>query len=105
MSYTVRVAERAEHDLDAIIAYLLDEFRSPQAAKRVLEDYENLLDSLESMPTSHAFVNDPVPASLGYRWSTVGNYVAYFTIDQDAQVVFIERILYQSQNWQSILLS
>lgn len=49
MDYKVVVTEDAEEDLERFIKYLLYEKRSEQAARNLLDDFENTMRSLEQV--------------------------------------------------------
>lgn len=101
--YSVVVTEAAERDLAGIVDYLSRKLSSPGAALGVVDEFERLVTSLEELPQAHAAVRDELLALAGYRWTPVGSYMAFFTIDEDAATVNIERVLHGSRNWQEIV--
>ena len=100
--YSVFVTETAERDLACIIDYISEHLSNPSAALKVLDEFERLVGDLETMPQSHAVVRDELLALAGYRWSAVGSYMAFFTID-DAGTVNVERVLHATMNWRAIV--
>ena len=80
-----------------------DSLASPAAALGVIDEVERLVGSLEELPQAHASVRDEMLALAGYRWAPIGSYMAFFTIDEDAATVNIERILHGSRNWREIV--
>lgn len=118
MSYAVEESAAAAHDLDAIIAYHVDTLKSPRAAKRVLDEYEQLIDTLEQTPWAFPLVRDELMSFAGYRWASVSSYMVFFTVaenddkknqgEQNAVsecegVVSIHRIAHESRNWTRLL--
>lgn len=39
----------------------------------------------------------------GYRKLIIKNYIAFFTVDEQARVVDVERILYARRDWLNII--
>ncbi len=101
--YSVAVAETAGRDLAGIVGYLPERLGNPTAAISFLDEFEKLISSLETLPTSHARVRDELLALAGYRWSAVGSYMAFFTIDEEASTVYVERVLHGTMSWREIV--
>jgi plasmid stabilization system protein ParE len=55
------------------------------------------------MPQKSPAVRDDRLVSMGYRKLLIKNYVVFFTIDEQSQVVNLERILYARRDWLRIL--
>lgn len=102
-TYSVNVTLRAEPDLSGIVEYLQHQLASSSAALRFLDDFEGLVGSLEETPTVFPLVRDELLAHVGYRWAWVSSYMAFFTIDEDALVVNVERVLHGTRNWKAIV--
>ena len=101
--YAVVVTETAERDLAGIVDYVSRRLSNPSAALKFLDAFDKLVEDLESMPQSHAIVRDELLALAGYHWSPVGTYMAFFTIDEEARVVNVERVLHGTMNWREIV--
>lgn len=103
MSYTVFESVHASRDLDMTIAYLVDTLKNPQAAKRVIDEYEKLLGNLEKTPEAYPLVRDDLLAFAGYRWAAVSSYMVFFTVNEDIKRVDIHRITHESRNWVKLI--
>ena len=101
--YEVVISEPAETDLDGIADYIATQLSSPMSSINVVEAIENSVMSLSHMPHRYALVDDEHLAAMCYRKVPVKNYIVFFTIDEDAGVVNIERILYGRRDWLHIL--
>jgi plasmid stabilization system protein ParE len=55
------------------------------------------------MPYACPPVIDERLARMGYRKLIVRSHIAFFTIDENAKVVNIERVLYARRDWLHIL--
>ena len=103
MSYEVCESSHAAIDLDLIIRYLVDTLKSPTAASRVLDEYENLVSTLEETPTAYPLVQDDLLAFAGYHWAPISSYMVFFTIDEEEKRVDLHRIVHGSRNWVRLL--
>ena len=101
--YRVDVSVPAENDLRDIVRYISAQFAAPMTAARMLDDIETALAGLVEMMQKSPSVTDERLAAMGYRKLLVKNYIAFFTIDEKAKVVDVERILYARRDWLIIL--
>ena len=100
--YAVVVTESAERDLAGIVDYVSNHLSNP-AAIGILDKFEQLVENLEETPEAHAVVRDELLALVGYRWSAIGSYMAFFTIDEKAGIVNVERVLHGTMSWRKIV--
>lgn len=103
MKYAVNESASATRDLDVAVAYLADTLKSPSAAKRLLDEYEDLVSALKKMPFVHPLVRDDLLAFCGYRWAKASSYLVFFTVNENAATVDIHRIAHESRNWMQLL--
>jgi plasmid stabilization system protein ParE len=97
--YRVDVSEVAETDLRDIIRYISAQLSAPMTAEKMMDTFEAALSVLADMPYAHPPVTDERLADIGYRKLIVKNYLVFFTIDENAKVVDVERILYARRDW------
>ena len=67
MDYKIVVTAEAEEDLNQFIQYLLFAKKNKQAAKNVLDDFENTIKKLKYVASSLKVCDNPRLQSLGYR--------------------------------------
>jgi toxin ParE1/3/4 len=101
--YRIDISEPAEKDLRDIIRYISAQLSAPMTALEMLEAIEQAITDLEEMPHRAPAVADERLATIGYRKLIVKNYIIFFSIDEKAKVVNVERILYGRRNWRAIL--
>ena len=101
--YRIDVSEPAEIDLRDIIRYISAQLLAPITALEMLESIEQAMAGLAEMPHRVPTVADERLAAIGYRKLIVKNYIIFFSIDEKAKVVDVERILYGQRNWRTIL--
>ncbi len=103
MSYQIHITSTAEHDIMRAADYIEFTLKNPTAADNLLDFATEEIGSLANLPRKFRLVDDPVLASWGIRFVIINNYLAFYTIDEENQTVFIIRFLYQKSNWASIL--
>ena len=90
---------RAYRDLDGIYEYIANTLIEPGIALKIIEDIENAILSLDSMPHRCPERKIGVYANQGYRQLFVGNYTALFRIDEINKHVLIVTIRYSSSQF------
>lgn len=103
MSYIIHITAAAERDILRAADYIEFTLKNPTAADHLLAAATEQINSLADMPEKFRLVDDPVLASWEIRFIMVKNYLAFYTIDKEKQMVMVIRFLYQKSNWNSIL--
>ena len=103
MSYQVHITDVAEHDIMSAADYIEFTLKNPDAADNLLDRISEQIHLLTELPQKFHLVDDPVLANWGIRFVIINNYLAFYTIDEEKQIVFIVRFLYHKSNWISIL--
>lgn len=101
MDYKVVVTVDAEDDLDNFIKYLLDEKKSTQAAKNVLDDFEATKESLKYVAGSLKLCDNPRLNQLGYRRINFLNHRYFMLYRIVDNVVFIDNIFHDLQDYEN----
>lgn len=104
MSYNIHITATAEHDILRAADYIEFTLKNPTAADHLLDAVTEQINSLGDMPEKLRLVDDPVLANWEIRFVIINNYLAFYTIDKEKQMVIVVRFLYQKSNWNSILL-
>lgn len=103
MSYLVHITATAERDIIRAADHIEFTLKNPTAAEHLLDVATEQINSLADLPEKFRLVDDPVLASWGIRFIIVNNYLAFYTIDKEKQMVIVVRFLYQKSKWNSIL--
>ena len=69
----------------------------------MMDAIEEALADLADMPYKHSLVVDERLAAMGYRKLHIKNYIAFYTIDEEAAAVNVERVLYARRDWLRVL--
>ncbi len=103
MSYQVHITPAAERDIMRAVDHIEFILKNPSAADNLLDIATEKINALSYFPQKFDFVDDPVLASWGIRFTIINNYLAFYTIDETQKMVIVVRFLYQKSNWTSIL--
>lgn len=103
MSFQIHITKAAEKDLISAADYIEFNLCNPKAADDLLDKADEQIQSLINLPERYAIVDDPVLKAWGIRFIQIGNYLAFYTISEERQTVYIVRFLYGKRDWISIL--
>lgn len=103
MSYIIYITATAERDIMHAVDHIEFNLKNPTAANHLLDVATEQISSLADMPQKFHLVDDSVLASWAIRYVIVNNYLAFYTIDEENQMVIVVRFLYQKSNWNAIL--
>ncbi len=101
--YDVILSGTAESDIREIIRYIAVALREPATAEKMLDQFDDAIRSLVSMPERNPPVSDPDLAAMAIRLQLVGNYILFYTVDKNAHKVNIVRVQHGKRDWIKIL--
>lgn len=84
MAYKLEFTDTFENDLDSILFYISDKLSNPKAADRLYENIKNTFDSVSGYPK----------CSHNYNYFVVENYLVFYTIDTEQQIIYAQSIIY-----------
>ena len=99
--YDLIITPLAMGDIESITDYL-NTF-SPNISLNYYENIDQAIFSLSTMPERCALVRNESLREKGYRWISARNYTIYFVVDNQNNVVRIERVLYSKREYDVIL--
>ena len=102
-NYRVELLPEAQSDLIKTLDYIATELCAPLAALHLHEAIMAEFQTLKTFPLSGTEVKNNFPLHNAYRWVMVENYMIFYTVDENSEVVYIARILFSSSDYQLIL--
>lgn len=103
MDYKVVVTEDAEADLDRFVKYLLFEKRSEQAARNLLDDFENTIHSLEQVAGNLKYCENPRLQKAGYKRINFMTHRYFMLYHIDGDKAIVDNIFHQLQDYENSL--
>ena len=67
MNYDIVLTENAEEDLEAFVSFILHEKQNPQAARSILDDFDQTTDILSRTAGRLKLCDNPRLRALGYH--------------------------------------
>lgn len=100
--FKLKITGSAKEDINSIESYISLNLSSDNIARKTILDIKNAVKSLEVMPQRHRIYKS---SSLGIaiRSFPVRNYLIFYSIDLDKEIVYILRVLYAKRNIDKIL--
>jgi len=95
--YDVVISDKAREDMDAIYSYIAETLLEPVIAAEQYDKIAYAILTLEEMPERIRILDSAPERSKGLRPLIVGNYTAFFII-QENSVVNVARVLYSSSD-------
>ena len=105
MSYAVNITHSASRDIEEAADYIEYSLKNPDAADKLLKAIEEKLETLTNYPKKYALVSDELLSARGVRFLQIGNYMAFYVIDEADRAVYVIRFLYNRRDWKHLLVS
>lgn len=100
MDYSIVMTADAEEDLDRFIQYLLFSKKNEQAAKNVLDDFEDTKKVLRSVAGSLKLCENPRLKELGYHRINFLRHRYFILYRIEKEFVFIDNIFHELQDYE-----
>lgn len=98
VAYHVEVQPAALHDLEHIVDYISGELKNLAAAYRFAERATSAMQSLSTLPTRCSLYVPPKPLRREYRKLAVDNYLIFFWVSEEQEIVTVARVLYAGRD-------
>ncbi len=95
--------EPAEYDLLDIEYYIFVDLNNPQASERIIDGILDAAESLEDFPENHPLLDDELLCRMGLRMTRFDNYNIFYYYNEQQDIVYIIRVLYNKADWKNIL--
>ena len=98
MIYSVKITKQAESDLRSVYEYIAFELESIENANAQLDRLEERILKLKEFPKRFRIFEKEPWKLRELRTMAVDNYVVFYTVDDNSQIVSIIRVLYGGRN-------
>ena len=97
--YEVLLSIKAKEDLKNIVFYIRNNLKEPSIAKKYAKVIKEEIISLSYFPQRNTIIDEEAIKNLKMRKIVVKNYIIFYRINEENNIVSIERILYGASNW------
>lgn len=101
--YKIRYTPLAYDDLADISRYISEVLANHAAADRLMSKMEKNINQLTDFPYSGSEVRDNYLASKGYRKLVVDNYLVFYIVSDEQQMIVVMRVIYGAREYQNLL--
>jgi plasmid stabilization system protein ParE len=93
--YRVEIAPAAERDIRSTEAYIARD--KPGAAAKWVRDLHRKFDSLRQFPLRCEIIPEEIESEVEYRHPIFGNYRIIYTVNAEAGLVIILRVIHAAR--------
>ena len=101
--YKILFSKDAKKDLKEIYIYIKYSLQEPIIAKKLIEKIRKYVYQLEDSPTIYRIIKDEIIKKREIRKIKVDNYIVFYKVEENGNLVEIVRIMYVRRNWAKIL--
>ena len=94
MNYNLVITKPAEKDLADILQYISKDLSAPKAANDLLDDILKCYDNILLNPLMYALCDNDRLKSKKYRKAVIKNYIMFYRVDEEKQIIYIMRFIY-----------
>lgn len=102
-NYSIALRPIAFKDLDSIGDYITNTLMAPESAEKLIDKIFAQFERLKCFPFSGNILKSEIPLEETYRTCIVDNYIIFYIIDEDNQLITIMRILFGSSDYIQLL--
>ena len=101
--YTLLPSKLFDNDIDSVYQYIKENLEAPMTAENLMKELKAKLNYLKENPFARSYVQDEFLANIGFRPMKVKNYIIFYIIDQEKNIINLIRFLYNKRDWKNIL--
>ena len=101
--YGFVLTEIAEADIDEVFEYIAVDLSNPDAASDFADELEEKLDELCKAPKTGRLIDNEYLKRNDIRRILVGNFIAYYLIDDEKKNIVVLRVVYGKRDQNKIL--
>lgn len=101
--YDFVLTETAETDIDDAFMYISETLGNPDAASDLADELEKQIDKICKRPLTGKLVENDYLRRPDVRRFLVDNYIVYYIIDEDNEVIVILRFVYGGRDQDKIV--
>ena len=93
--YSIVTTQKFDSHYQSILDYIAFELYNPRAALNITEELNDIMKRLSVLPNTYAVYKDThLFSGIEYRYISIGNYLIFYSIDEDNERVVLEDMVY-----------
>lgn len=101
MAFNVQVAEEAYVGLESAVAYIARILCEPSAATKLLDSFDEFIDTVAALPELYPLCVEDRLASQGLRKALVEGYITLYMIE--GKTVYVIGFFHQTQDYAKLV--
>ena len=101
--YKLEYLPVAQKDMLAIVSYISGELKNPNAADRLAVELINAMENVLTFPHATPVYQPIRPLKHEYRKILVHNYLMFYWVDEDKELVTVARVVYAKRDYSRLL--
>lgn len=101
--YKIITSASSYVDVEETAEYIETQLKNPSAADRFVENAQKTVFSLADMPDRRQLCQVETLKRQNRRFISFGNHLIFYSIAEDENTVFVDRVLYDRMNWHEFL--
>ena len=101
--YKIKFSPKSKQDIKEIVKYIKDKLKEPSIAKKYEKFFKDKISRLTNFPSKFVEIDEENVTYKGIRKLIVKNYIVFYRIIDEKNVISIERILYGASDWKNKL--
>lgn len=103
MTYRVIITDIAQDDFDYFLNYIIKKLKNKEAAKSLLDDFENTIKRLEDCAGSLKICDNETMKKYNYRRINFSNHHYFMLYVVENDVATVDRIFHDLQDFENLL--
>lgn len=103
MAYKVKMTDYAIGQMQNAAAYIAHDLHEPETAGRWLSRMQKEILTLDFMPGRIPLVEDEPWRAEGFHKMVVMNFIVYFWIEEETDVVWVTAVVYGGRDQRKVL--
>jgi addiction module RelE/StbE family toxin len=92
-----------DEDIDSCYNYIKDKLEAPMAAENLMKEFYEKLSHIIENPYSRPLVHDKLLASLGIRSIKIKNYILFYSVEEENNIINVITFMYNKRDWANII--
>jgi len=101
--FELEFSEKVNGDIVSTLKYISEVLEAPRSAENHYDELVETYNKLKENPFRRSLVQNKYLASKGIRSINVKNYILFYKINEENNIIFFYRFLYCKRDWINIL--
>lgn len=101
--YKIKFSPASRQDMREIVKYIKDILKEPRIAKKYENLFKDEIRKLTDFPERFVAIDEEKITYKGIHKLIVKNYIIFYRVNAEKELITIERVLYGASNWENLL--